>query len=300
MTFGLLSVLALASATTSPARADLPIPGVEAALAALVGPLRPTPHTTPTPAAPSDIAREPALRDARTPVIPPEPTRVTLPPRPRTALGEFAIALPVPLIRQLGDKSNCGPTAAAMALGAYQGDTAPAALRDLRNAIGEWTWQRFPRRQRRHDGSDAGGTTRLMMQQSLDRFGDARWQPVTHSWLPREIWSLVALKRHLAERRPVVVLAEAAPLWGSGSSGLHWVVAVGFQQGKVLMHDPADGRATAVPLARFWRAWRLPERYRPVPGITGFEALVADRSLPVVLPSPPPERHVAHEALFRF
>lgn len=231
-------------------------------------------------------------------LTPPAPG-VVLPPRPPATLAEWSIRLPVPLIRQIGDKSNCGPTAAAMVAGAYAGQTSPSALRDLRNAIGEWTWQRFPRRQRAREGSDAGGTTRVMMQQALDRFSGARWNEVEHPFIPKDLWSIIALRRHLAERRPVVVLAEAAPLWGVGASGLHWVVATGLERGRVLFHDPADGAEASLPLEAFWRAWRLPEEWRPIPGRGGFEALVADRSLPVPVEPVLETRHVAHEALLR-
>ena len=226
--------------------------------------------------------------------------RVILPPRPPATFAVWAIRLPVPLIRQIGDKSNCGPSAAAMAVGAYDVAGSPASLRDLRNAIGEWTWQRFPRRQRRAEGSDAGGTTRAMMQQSLNRFGEPAWVDTRHTWVPEELWSLITLRRSLAERRPLVVLAEASPLWGIGAPGLHWVVVTGFERGHVLMHDPADGREAAVPLQTFWRAWRLPERYHAGPGRRGYEGLVADMSLPVPLTAVPEARHLAYEALERF
>jgi hypothetical protein len=218
---------------------------------------------------------------------------VVLPPRAEEPLGTWSFELPVPLIRQVGDKSNCGPTAAAMAVAAYAGEASPDGLRDLRNAIGEWTWQRFPRRQRRQVGSDAGGSTRSMMRGSLEHFGDERWLEARHPWLPPELWSLAVLKRSLAERRPMIVLAEAARLWNIRAPGLHWVVVVGLDRGRVLIHDPADGQRTAVPLGAFWTAWRLPAELRPPsPGWVsrGFEALVANRSLAVELPVTPEDR----------
>ncbi len=216
------------------------------------------------------------------------PEGVVLPPRPDVLLPAWCFDLPVPLIRQIGDKSNCGPTAAAMAVASYLDRVTPEGLRDLRNAIGEWTWQRFPRRQRRDGGADVGGSTRTMMRQSLERFGEPRWLDVDHPWLPREVWSIVALKRHVAERRPLVVLAEAARLWNVRAPGLHWVVVVGFDRGRVLVHDPADGQRTAVALPTFWTAWRLPAELRG--SSPGFEGLVADRSLPVRWPLTPRDR----------
>ncbi len=218
---------------------------------------------------------------------------VVLPPRAEEPLASWSIDLPVPLVRQVGDKSNCGPTAAAMAVAAYAGEQSPDELRELRNAIGEWTWQRFPRRQKRQAGADSGGSTRSMMRGSLESFSDARWREVDHPWLPRELWSLAVLKRSLAERRPLVVLAEAARLWNVRAPGLHWVVVVGLDRGRVLIHDPADGQRTAVPLGAFWTAWRLPAELRPPsPGWVsqGFEALIANRSMPVVIPATPRDR----------
>ena len=218
---------------------------------------------------------------------------IVLPPRAEAPLATWSFELPVPLVRQVGDKSNCGPTAAAMAVAAYAGEESPDGLRDLRNAMGEWTWQRFPRRQRAQVGSDAGGSTRGMIRASLENFGEERWLEVSHPWLPRELWSLAVLKRSLAERRPLLVLAEAAKLWNVRAPGLHWVVVVGLDRGRVLVHDPADGQRTAVALGAFWSAWRLPQELRPPSRgwvSLGFEALVANRSLAVELKATPRDR----------
>ncbi|MCC6621038.1 MAG: C39 family peptidase [Deltaproteobacteria bacterium] len=205
--------------------------------------------------------------------------------RPDEPLATLQLDLAIPVARQTGDKTNCGPTTAAMTLAAFRGEDDPRRARELRDLVGEWTWQAFPLRQMRAPGYDAGMTTREMMRQSLDAFGrsaDVRFTVLDHPWLPLESWSLLAMKRALAERRPVVVLAEAATLWDlPRATGLHWVVVRGFSGGSVIMNDPADGAVTAVPLERFWTAWRLSDLYRSLPMVAGFEALVADRSLPI-------------------
>jgi len=205
--------------------------------------------------------------------------------RPDEALGRVQLDLAIPIARQSGDKTNCGPTTAAMTLAAFRGEADPKRARALRDLVGEWTWQAFPLRQMRAPGYDAGMTTREMMRQSLDAFGQSanvRFEALDHPWLPLEAWSIVAMKRALFERRPIVVLAEASTLWDlPRATGLHWVVVRGMSAGAVVMNDPADGAITTVPLERFWTAWHLSDLYRSLPMVAGFEALIADRSLPI-------------------
>ncbi len=207
---------------------------------------------------------------------------VIRPLRAEEPITAMQFDVPMPVIRQRGDKTNCGPTTAAMTLAAFQKVSTPAELRALRDTVGEWSWQAFPLRQMRLPGYDAGMTTRAMMKESLERFGAARWEAFEHPWIPLEAWSVIGLKQAIAERRPVVILAEAAPLWGLEAPGLHWVVVHGFERGEVIFNDPADGAVARLPIARFWDAWRLSDAYRSLPMVAGFEALVPDRSLPVV------------------
>ncbi|HRE90666.1 MAG TPA: papain-like cysteine protease family protein [Myxococcota bacterium] len=232
--------------------------------------------------------------------LPPERPRVLPPLRPEEPLATWRFDLEVPIAKQIGTKTNCGPTVAAMAVAAYALDpdapapeTAPS-VRELRDLIGEWTWQAFPMRQMRLPGYDSGMTTRHMMKTSMERFRpEVGWHPVEHAWLPLEAWSIVTLKKAVAERRPLVVLAEARTLWGLDVAGLHWVVVTGLDQGQVRFNDPADGAAAAIPLERFWTAWRLSPIYRSLPMVAGFEALLPDRSLPlnhVPAPDLRPER----------
>lgn len=212
-----------------------------------------------------------------------EKPRIIMPLRPEEPLAAWSFEMKIPLGRQLGDKTNCGPTAAAMALGAYQGVGDATGIKVIRDVVGEWTWQVFPVRQMRLPGYDAGMTTRHVMKAALEHFEPSvRWKPVGHRWLPLEAWSLFALKKSVAERRPMMVLAEARTLWGLDVPGLHWVVVRGLEDNHVVFNDPADGAAAKIPLDRFWRAWRLPDVYRGLPMVAGFEGLMPDRSLPTV------------------
>jgi len=214
------------------------------------------------------------------------------PPRVLAVLGDevplatMYLAMDIPTVRQSGDKTNCGPTTAAMTLAAFQSEdepTTPRQARELRDLVGEWSWQAFPLRQMRMPGYDPGMTTREMMRQSLDAFGasaDVGFEIVRHPWIPLEAWSVLSLKRSVVEHRPVVVLAEAATLWNlPTATGLHWVVVSGLDDGRIVFNDPADGTVSSVPIDRFWTAWRLSSLYRSLPMVDGFEALVADRSL---------------------
>ena len=221
----------------------------------------------------------------------PEPPPILPVLRPEEPLATWRFDLAVPIAKQVGNKTNCGPTVAAMAVAAYAPEpttTGPVELRELRDLIGEWTWQAFPMRQMRLPGYDAGMTTRHMMKTSMERFRpEVGWHPVEHAWLPLEAWSIVTLKKAVSERRPLVVLAEARTLWGLDVAGLHWVVVTGLDAGQVRFNDPADGAAATLPLDRFWTAWRLSPIYRSLPMVAGFEALLPDRSLPVLhVPAP--------------
>ena len=220
--------------------------------------------------------------------------RIIRPLRPEESLASWRFDLEVPLVKQIGNKTNCGPSTAAMAVAAYGvGAALPSSAEssgvlELRDVIGEWTWQAFPMRQMKLAGYDAGMTTRHMMKVSMERFQpEVGWAPVEHPWLPLEAWSIVTLKKAVSERRPLVVLAEARTLWSLDVPGLHWVVVTGIDAGHVTFNDPAEGASTSLPLDRFWSAWRLSPIYRSLPMVAGFEGLVPDRSLPVVhVPAP--------------
>lgn len=202
----------------------------------------------------------------------------------RDALEADGVAshdIPLPTVTQVGDKANCGPTAATMLLAPYRGATTEAELTALRDEIGQWSWDAYPLRRVSVPGYPAGMTTPAMLQAVLARFGEpAAFAPVEHPWLPGEAYAMLALRKLLAEGRPVIVLTQSSTLWGIRTAGLHWVVVRGIQGGKVVFNDPADGERTAIPFAQFWEAWRLNDLYRSLPLVKSFAALAPDRPVP--------------------
>ena len=98
-------------------------------------------------------------------VVGPSDPHVIRPLRAEEPMATMQFDVPMPVIRQRGDKTNCGPTTAAMALAAFQKVSSPGELRALRDTVGEWSWQAFPLRQMRLPGYDAGMTTRAMMKE---------------------------------------------------------------------------------------------------------------------------------------
>lgn len=218
----------------------------------------------------------------------PGPSAREIEPAEPTSPPPLFLELAVPLLRQSGDLANCGPTAAAMLLGAHRGLREPAALDGLRDALGLWSWQRFPLRQWRLPGRDPGMTTPFMMETMLERFGEGlRFRRLEHPVLPSEAWSLVALRESLASGRPLLTLTESPVLWGTDSKGLHWIVVTGLEDDLVVYHDPADGRRCTVPIDRFWRAWRLSDLLQKLPGVDPFVAFVSETPLPALDPELP-------------
>ena len=168
-----------------------------------------------------------------------------------------------------------------MLLAAYEGIENSDELLALRDAIGYWSWDQFPLRQLSLPGYDAGMTTPGMLQATLEHFSDdVTFASVEHPWIPAEVWSLVALKRALVERRPVLALVQSSTLWNVRTPGLHWIVVRGIEDGVIIYNDPADGTRSEVSLERFWRAWRLSELYRSLPMVGPFQSLVPDLPIP--------------------
>lgn len=205
--------------------------------------------------------------------------RPTQPPSPPAPLS---VELPVPLLLQLGDIYNCGPTAVAMMIGAYRGLTSTRDLRRLRNSVGNWTWDRFPMRRWTLPGRDAGLSTTGMLEEALATFSsEARFERLAHPFVPPEAWSLLALEAAVRQGRPALLLVESPVLWGTERAGLHWIVVRGVHEGRFVYNDPADARTWEIEPERLWRAWRLNALFRSVPGIEGFTALVADRPMTI-------------------
>lgn len=202
--------------------------------------------------------------------------------RPATATPADQVELEVPTAMQIGEISNCGPTAAAMLVASFRLEHDPHAIRKLRDRIGQWSWDKYPLRRLSVFGSDAGMTSPAIMGATLARFGghDARFDALSHPWLPREAYAVIALKGLVREGRPIVALVKSSALWGNDASGLHWVVVRGFEGDQVIFNDPADGSRATLPLHDFMAAWRLDKLFRSLPTIGAFTAFVPDRALP--------------------
>lgn len=63
-----------------------------------------------------------------------------------------------------------------------------------------------------------------------------------------------AVRDHLAAGRPVIALLRSR-------SRLHYVVIVGWTEGRVVVHDPSAGPFRAIPEAAFVSAWRASDRW---------------------------------------
>lgn len=174
------------------------------------------------------------------------------------------VDLDLPKLQQVGVKTNCGPTAAAMLLAAYhQGDGT-----ELRDKIGEWTWLRFPLR------AIFGTTTLQMLKDSLNHFSNGiTFDEDSHPWLPKQVWAIISLKARLKQHRPLLALVDAKTLWGIPNAvGLHWIVVRGFSGKYLRYNDPADNSVQKISISQFWGAWSLGRE-------DGFQALVPDKGL---------------------
>ena len=205
------------------------------------------------------------------------------PPLVERSLAALSVDLAVPGLAQDELIGNCGPTAAAMLVGAYAGAAGGDELTHLRDRAGRYSWEAYPIRRLRLPGHDPGLTTAPMLEATIhDLTRDVQVTATSHPWIPREAWSLATLKRALVDGRPVLALVQASILWGVRTPGLHWVVVRGLERGAVAYNDPADATRSEAPLGRFWLAWRLAELYRSLYAGGGFQALVPDRPLPAL------------------
>ena len=180
----------------------------------------------------------------------------------------------VTALTQEGEVANCGPTAAAMLLGHRVASVRPDALRD---AIGHWSWRRFPLRHFRLPGHEPGMTTPAMMREILKAFGGrGRVQTLKHPVLPPEAWALLALRDLIKRGSPVLLMVESPVLWGTSQPGLHWIVVRGLDGDAFLFNDPADGSVQTVSAERLWRAWRLHPLWHRLPGVHPFTAFTLE------------------------
>lgn len=194
------------------------------------------------------------------------------------------LELEVPWVNQIGEVTNCGPSAAAMVIGAYRSVDDLGVLRGIRDAVGEWSWDEFPLRRLAFPGYDAGMSTPLMMKASLNRFGggDVRFDLLSHPWLPEEAYAIAALHANLEQGRPLIALVQASTLWENGSPALHWVVIRGIKGDRIVFNDSADTGRMELPMERFLDAWRLNPFYQGLPTIGPYTALVPSRPLPAL------------------
>ena len=193
---------------------------------------------------------------------------------------ENAVVLEVPLLQQVGERANCGPSAVAMFLGAYQGQKGPA-LERLRDHIGSWSWSRFSLRRWHLPGRGAGLTTAPIVSAALDRFGaplsfgdSARLSGATREQ------AFERLRDWLGAGRPVLVLVSSGPLWDQATIGLHWVVVTGLRDQRVVFNDSADRSREQISISRFMEAWHIGAPLTALPSVESYTAFVADQALP--------------------
>jgi len=189
--------------------------------------------------------------------------------------------LQVPLVQQWGDQSNCGPSAAAMVLGAYRSETDPDEIAILRDKMGRWSWKRFALRRMRIPGVRGGWTTPAMLVKTLNRFAHRTgFTQINFAPSDHPDRAQVALVRVLREGRPILALVETKILWPTAGLGLHWVVIRGIEKNRVVINDSADGSRATFPLAKFIHAWQLGPVYRALPVVSAFSGVVGDAPLP--------------------
>ena len=191
-----------------------------------------------------------------------------------------AAVLEVPLVQQVGERNNCGPSAVAMLLGAYQGHRG-ADLERLRDRIGDWSWSKFPLRRLRVPGRGAGLTTASMIRASLERFGGALSFDDHRSLADlSRAQAFDNLQVWLGDERPVLVLVASGPLWEQSIIGLHWIVVIGIRDQMIVFNDPADSRQEAISIPQFMEAWRIGSPLTGLPSVESYTAFVAGQSLP--------------------
>jgi len=135
-----------------------------------------------------------------------------------------------PLLEQ-PDQITCGPTSVAMLLQHYGKDTTIQQAKEM--AKTEWF---------SYKDQVIGMTSPDFIRVALRRFGvQAQMQRTT---LPH-------LKYYISQSRPPVVLVR------SSDKTWHYVVAIGYDEKKIYLADPAWGKVRAVSIDQFERAWNF-------------------------------------------
>jgi len=202
---------------------------------------------------------------------------------------EAEAQLDVPLIRQSGTRNNCGPTAAAMVLAAYRGIEEEDDLRELRNTLGEWSFEQFAMRRLKLPGIRGGMTPESVLIGTMNHYGDGiEFNPLDpHIGYQRKTLSpnaqaeraLKHLNDAIVTGKPVLALVQSGLLWPRSSESLHWVVVTGISEKQIVINDPADGSVNVFTVQEFLRGWRLNPFFRTLPFIHSYSAIVGDKPL---------------------
>lgn len=112
-----------------------------------------------------------------------------------------------------------------------------------------------------------GGTSFAQLQTGVQDAGAAAGVPLAAQWVDTsgpDAWRL-ALKGELDRGHPAIVfLADGGMLWHGAWHYGHYVVASGYaDDGRIIYHDPWDGRAHALPARDFGAVWGATWRDNP-------------------------------------
>jgi hypothetical protein len=196
-------------------------------------------------------------------------------PEYRSAHASAVHEIDVPLLLQYGQRYNCGPTVAAMVIGAYEGIADPIELSLLRDKLGDWSWATDAIRRLKIPGIEGGWTTPELLAESLNKFSDKTYfRTVSLNEDLPSAWVSLLISAIVADGRPLATLIQTSKLWPRTTESLHWVVVRGITSTHVILNDPADGTRSLVPIQRFIEAWKLSELFRTLPFISGYAAVV--------------------------
>jgi uncharacterized protein YvpB len=210
------------------------------------------------------------------------------PKQERHITNEIIAHLEVPRLRQMGTRSNCGPTAAAMVLGAYSNTTDPKALRLLRDTMGSWSYGKFALRRIKLPGVRGGMTPKSVLIEILNHHSSGlNFSALSpHRRLEKastrveEGKALERLKAAISDKKPVLALVQSGILWPNSSESLHWVVVTGISETDITINDPADGEQDTFAIKDFLNGWRLNPFFRTLPFVHSYSAIAADTSMP--------------------